>query len=531
MSVPTTSGVYLGELPPDFHFGRCILKVADAVFDTARDNDPLPESEAPKEATLILSPSRKKMIGVGDTLYRVKPKTLTATNGVFDFWAIDPRSSNVEPNDWFWRATLLIDGVQEAAFTFSPDSKRSPDDPYNLKPLAQADAGLGEVSAPTLQQFLDALAKSTYLGDSTKDFRGQGDKIIGLYYGGVVKVDLTGDANLEFQSHDRASLKIKLTANGHSLNIKDHVTAYDEDGLITLVRVDNTWYGGMGVSQAVQMVNPLPPIFRDFDEEGGGTFTIPDVIGVIYRIEGMTKTPGLYTVEGDVNRDITITAEPASDRYVFTGSAVTSWTHQFKKSSVSIVSSVYFNTLADDTKPIVMSNGVEMVTYGSEFGKVKNGAFSIQSPSPDMAGITITAAVPLLKERVVCSYDLDPTASDSNNQVSVGIDIGQPGYGERVAAIVYPSGLIQIYAHEGFTWTTLDLQGISAPKSGQIWVEFDAPNATFSVWLNSEKLGSITSSDYTQKHTPVQANGPIISMYGWDQKINKITSITVLEVD
>lgn len=71
-------GIYEGELPPSMTYGRCVLTVGHAAFDTGDDADDKPEHRAPVECTLQLAPNLTGPVLADGIVMGVRPTKLTA---------------------------------------------------------------------------------------------------------------------------------------------------------------------------------------------------------------------------------------------------------------------------------------------------------------------------------------------------------------------------------------------------------------------------------------------------------------------
>lgn len=117
------AGVYVGPLPAGVPAGLCTLSVAYGAFDTAGDTDSLPEMRSPGKIELTLIPNLAGPVTLPDgTVMLVSSTKLTSTDGTLSFWCIDLARAAVNPPGANWTASLKVDGVQVAKFTFSPDS-------------------------------------------------------------------------------------------------------------------------------------------------------------------------------------------------------------------------------------------------------------------------------------------------------------------------------------------------------------------------------------------------------------------------
>lgn len=75
------------------------------------------------------------------------------------------------------------------------------------------------------------------------------------------------------------------------------------------------------------VVTPVKPVQTDITCEDAGSFTVPTTAGVVYKVDGKVVT-GTQTVT--TAGDVTVTAELASDEFVFSEGAQTTFTLTFK---------------------------------------------------------------------------------------------------------------------------------------------------------------------------------------------------------
>jgi len=141
-------GVYEGTLDPGTVYGKCYLNVSYATFDTADDDDDFPERRVPTTASLTLTPNvGGALLGADSEIIVVSAKTLTTTDGHFEFWCIDGSHSSLNPSGWNWNARLNVDGALINSFNFTPDSTNV--DPINLGTFFSIkDASTGTVLLP-----------------------------------------------------------------------------------------------------------------------------------------------------------------------------------------------------------------------------------------------------------------------------------------------------------------------------------------------------------------------------------------------
>lgn len=100
---------------------------------------------------------------------------------------------------------------------------------------------------------------------------------------------------------------------------------------VALVRGSTGWRGfplGVSVSGTPIPVTPTAPTFTDVSGTASDTYTIPTQTGVIYKVDGLVKDPGVYAGTGTV----TITAEAASN-YVLVGTVT--WSRTYDTSAMA----------------------------------------------------------------------------------------------------------------------------------------------------------------------------------------------------
>ncbi|WP_454811290.1 S8 family serine peptidase [Paenarthrobacter nitroguajacolicus] len=111
-------------------------------------------------------------------------------------------------------------------------------------------------------------------------------------------------------------------------------------------------------------VVPLPVLFTDEDGTASDNFTIPEVTGVEYLIDGNVVAAGTYPGSGTVT-----VAARALKKYVLAGGSAAEWTHTFKATPFVVTPApVVFTDVdgtKDDTYTVPATAGVEYLVGGN----------------------------------------------------------------------------------------------------------------------------------------------------------------------
>lgn len=489
----TQPGIYEGPLPPSFAFGRCVLDVAYASFDSPDDADNLPEKRRPVRAALELTPNLTGAFGAARTLYGPVGVTLTTENGVFDFWAIDSTNSTVTPAGWSWKAALKVDGVAWSRFEFTPDSTST--DPLNLLDAAL----LASAATPPAQVSLAEQITRTWDGQingyQTRTVSGAATIDSGT---GTWALDLAGDTTLTIDGKNGSTVALNAAPNGHTLTVTDGPTL-TTGGLTLLKRTRDLWVpatstaassGGEpikvgGVAPAsgwwldteaaptVTTVTATAPTFTDADGTAADTYTIPATAGVEYLVGGTPQAAGTYPGTGTV----TVTAR-ATTGYALTGTA--SWSNTYSTTTAPVSVTATAPTMDDtaDTYTIPSKAGVDYYVGGV---KQTAGTKTYSDTDTDVtvtaqaqAGYTLTgtaswtldftkkavAPVPsgayddaVLADSPILYVPLDDAVGTTSPRVlgtlaaqnpvgaPVGATLGAPGIGDGSTSASFPGGV------------------------------------------------------------------------------------------
>ena len=252
---------------------------------------------------------------------------------------------------------------------------------------------------------------------------------------GTWALDLAGDTTLTITGSNGQVVLLDIVTNGHSIIIEGGQTI-DMDGIIPLVKSRGVWISGGGGAGGVVTITPIAPTFTNADvETGGGTYVIPAKGGVVYKVGGVVKAAGTYTVSGEAATTVTVTAESSNvDKYELTGT--TTWTHSYVKATASLRSAI----TADSPLLAIDFDGASLSSRGSATGVTFNPNTSItyQAKTPGFGGYASAA------RRVPASRLGASSASLGSNYSATTIEFTfQP-------AGAVPGGYTSLFAGGGF---------------------------------------------------------------------------------
>lgn len=154
----------------------------------------------------------------------------------------------------------------------------------------------------------------------------------------------------------------------------------------------NFWMSGRAVHtgtleplQEAQVVEPGPVTFTDEDGTAGDSYTVPNVEGVEYLLDGAVIGAGTYPGEGEV----TVTAR-AAEGYVLAEDATTQWSHTFDTTDSSPTESA-----PTQPDPGEQDSGAPGTHDGSNVGTDPE-AGDLPATGADNAGIGAAAALALI---------------------------------------------------------------------------------------------------------------------------------------
>lgn len=515
----TQPGIYEGPLPPSFAFGRCVLDVAYASFDSPDDADNLPEKRRPVRAALELTPNLTGAFGAAGTLYGPVGVTLTTENGVFDFWAIDSTNSTVTPAGWSWKAALKVDGVAWSRFEFTPDSTST--DPLNLLDAALLASAATPPAQVSLAEQITRVWDGQINGYQTRTVAGAASVAATT---GTWALDLAADTTLTIDGTNGQTVVLDLVAAGHTLTVTDCTSGpWSSDGKIALHKSRNLWAGGSGGGAAtLTQVTPTAPEFTD-SPDGGGTYTIPTKTGVVYKVGGTVTAAGEYPVAGASATTVTVTAEPSdADKYEIAGGATASWSHTFAKSSVTLIGALNVSGVADGTDLTTLKLQPANISLAKDGAAVAFGGGKIginQGPGAGTTGRIGWTQPALPKMRITTDYGYTHNDANTGVTVSVNLDVDMS----------VKNGALQMNGWGGATWTTeLDPAAFgTVPDSGKMALQVERVSSTSTIvraYIDGVEAGRISSANYTKNLT-----GARIDFTGFNEVSSWITGTLKIE--